>query len=193
MRDVSKPYYAQHAGYREKDDKPPFFAKDEKERRWMYDWVCSRLDDDAAENFWRGTHLDGLLEEEAREVYERIARWGSRAAALRAAHGGDIEPLKARFPDIAEFISRLPMPHGKHRTKPAARRWPYPPSPEPAEGRRDRIELAVAELAIVRAIWRTYYHRQNRPEQMKAEEIVAERWGVELEEVAERLKRLPAK
>ena len=198
--------------YREVEDRPPkFITRNEAEKRWMFEWVCSRLHDWAEDHEWAGTHLDGLLEEQLEEAYEAVRRGledDDVAEALRAAEQGDVEPLRSMYPQIARFI-KLPK-RADHSTwrKRAERRWPPYPPRAPEDGveltkeevaeaekaaRRDWIELAVAEAFIVRAIWKGHYDRTNQPQkdgQLTPAEIVAERWGVTPEEVLERLKRL---
>jgi hypothetical protein len=31
--------------YKAVEDRPKFIAEDNKDKRWMFNWVCSRLDD----------------------------------------------------------------------------------------------------------------------------------------------------
>ena len=173
--------------YRAVKDRPPnFLTGSEDERCWMYEWVSSRLHDEAEIYEWRGTHLEGLFDEEQEETYDGVRAYFDDDAALRAAERGDVEPLRMRHPKIARFINLPPLERGKKWRAVKKRRWPYPP-----RDRTDRVDLAAAEVAIVRAIWKKHYGRTNQPRggQLTPADIVALRWDVAPEEVLERLKR----
>jgi hypothetical protein len=202
--------------YREVEDKPPeFITRNDVEKRWMFEWTCSRLDDWEEEYEWRGTYLDQLFEDQLNEAYDRMHDRVS--AAIRSANEGDIEPLRElvqqllsplpqvgieRSKAITRFVNLPKLPRGKKWTKPAKRPTPFMPPREgveqteaeaEAQAYKDRIELAAAEAPIVRYIWKEHYDKTNQPAeagQLTPADIVAERWGVKPEEVLERLKRL---
>jgi len=161
----------------------------------------------------RPPYLRKLLEEQLEEGYEAWRANLSDDAALRAAEAGDIEPLRYRHPKLARFINLPTQLQGKRWTQPEKRRFPYPPAtPEDGvydfqvhawreftaaekeeakvRGRDDRIELAAAEVDIVRELWKKHYDGKyyRRQGQVTAEDIVAERWDVDSEEVAKRVK-----
>jgi hypothetical protein len=171
------------------EDKPPKFrTANDDEKRWMHEWVFSRLDDEAGLYEWRGTHLDELFWESLANSYDQIRFNLSEPAAVEAAEQGDIEPLRGMFPQHARFINLPKLRRGRtwKKKKP---KYPFPP-----RDRRDRLELAVAEERSVRAIWKEHYGRTNqslKDGQLTPGEIVAERWGLNPEEVIEKLKRLP--
>ncbi len=172
--------------YRRFDDAPPNFeTKNDDEKRWMYEWVYSRLKDrgEPNEGGWLGTDLEGLLEE---QYEEEVLVWFHEDLAIEAARRyGDLEPLKARFPKIAEFVN-LPTggPRGSTWRNRKRLRSPYPP-----RDRRDRIELASAEVAAVRRIWKRRYKQttqRGHDGQLSAYEIVAKRWKVKVDEILHR-------
>jgi hypothetical protein len=80
------------------------------------------------------------------------------------------------YPGIAPLIN-LP-PHPPHRV---AKRVRDPLSPE------CRLEEALADVAQIRAIWKRHYDHTNRPSgTLTAEEVAAERWGLDEDDVRKR-------
>jgi hypothetical protein len=107
--------------------------------------------------------------------------------ALQQAGQGNLEPLRKQHPRLARFINLPRLKRGEHFKKkpPTGHLTPH-----------CRLEEALFELPRVRAFWKEHYGKTNRPKgQLTAEEIVAERWGLDEEEVyrrrisRERLKR----
>jgi hypothetical protein len=134
-----------------------------------------RLDDDE-----KGRRKDRGLAKERKWQEE----W-----ALQEAEQGNLEPLRKQHSGLARFINRprLEKP-GKHFKK-------KPPT-DPLTP-HCRLKEALFELPRVRAFWKKHYGKTNRPKgQLTAEEIVAERWDLDEEEVyrrrisRERLKRV---
>jgi hypothetical protein len=107
--------------------------------------------------------------------------------ARQQAEQGNLEPLRKLYPRDARFINlpRLKKPGEHFKKKPPDHLAPH-----------CRLEEALFELPRVRAFWKKHYGKTNRPKgQLTAEEIVAERWDLDVEEVRrrhisrERLKR----
>jgi hypothetical protein len=128
-------------------------------------------------------------DEKARRKDRGLAKerkWQEEWALQEAEQYGNLEPLRKQYPRLARFISRPPLKPGKHfKKKPPDHLTPH-----------DRLKEAVFELPRVRAFWKKHYGKTNRPKgQLTAEEIVAERWDLDAEEVyrrcisRERLKR----
>ena len=113
-----------------------------------------------------------------------------RLKALQEAEQGNLEPLRKQYPRLARFINlpKLSKP-GEHFKKKPSTNYLAP---------HCRLEEALFELPRVRAFWKKRYGKTNRPAgQLTAEEIVAERWNLNLAEVnrkrisRKRLKRAP--
>jgi hypothetical protein len=100
------------------------------------------------------------------------AYWSDRSAedyfersAIEAARLGNVEGLRALYPNIAEFIH---LPRAGRRGKYPRRRNTTVPA----------IDAAVEDAAFVKLFWREVYGRKNRSrgDNMSAEAIVADYW-----------------
>jgi hypothetical protein len=196
-----RPVFYRNVGepeYREVDDKPPeFITRNANEKRHMFKWVCSRLDDWIEEREWRGTHADEDFDETADQAVEAECAETDVDAALRVAERGNIEPLRRLFPRIARFINLPKREDRSTWTDQTKRLWRDPLNRTPRDhlDRTERVELAAAEAIIVRVIWQRHYHQSNQlrdvvNSQWTPEQIVAERWDVKVKEVSERIKRI---
>jgi hypothetical protein len=115
---------------------------------------------------WIGRLLDRRTETTARVATEDFS---SRSiedyfeqSAIDAAHYGDIEPLRKRYPHIAQFIH---LPREGHRGK----------YPRRSSGTITCVEDAVEAAAFVRRFWREVYGRKNRSrDDLSAEAVVAD-------------------
>jgi hypothetical protein len=135
---------------------PPARASSSQMRRWRQDmvsWIGSVLDQRTAANVRHATNCWG--KRIGREYFE--LRWAIEAARL-----GEIEPLRQRYPHIAEFI-HLPR---------TGRRGKYPRR----RGQTPTIDFLVEDAAFIKRFWREVYGRKNRKrdENLSAEMIVAE-------------------
>jgi hypothetical protein len=182
-------------------DSTPWIARSPRDRERMRTLVNDKLDEaiaieerKVAADIAKVGHLlsERRLDndEKARRKHRGLAKerkWREKWA-LQQAEQGNIEPLQKQYPRLARFINlpKLNKP-GEHFKK-------KPPTAPLAP--HCRLEEALFELPLVRAFWKKHYGKTNRPKgQLTAEEIVAERWGLDEEEVykrrisRERLKR----
>jgi len=88
--------------------------------------------------------------------------------AIKKAQAGDVENLRKRYPDIAEFIHPPKLGRGKKYPKP---------------GRWDEVRKTVS---IIRLIWLFEYDKQRRhpDDGPSAEEIAAAYHGLDVSEVS---------
>jgi hypothetical protein len=179
---------------------PPWIARNPRDRERMRTWVNAKLDEAIAieeREFVANVaklgqqllseHLDD--DEKARRKHRGLAKDRERQEelALQQAEQGNLEPLRKRNPRLARFINLPPLKRGEHFKK-------KPPTDHLAP--HCRLEEALFELKCVHALWKKHYGKTNRPQgQLRAEEIVAERRGLDADEVhkrrisRERLKR----
>jgi hypothetical protein len=183
-------------------DSTPWIARNSRDRERMRTLVNAKLDEAiaieerkfAADIAKVGHLLSECLsrlddDEKARRKAAGLVKtqeW-KLELALQQAEQGNIEPLRKLNPRLTRFINlpRLKKPGEHFKKKPPDHLAPH-----------CRLEEALFELPRVRAFWKKHYGKTNRPKgQLTAEEIVAERWGLDVEEVhsrhisRERLKR----
>lgn len=190
------------ANYRDVDDRPADFL-DGSGNVWMTEWVCSRLDD------WFVGACDGPIDGELSEVFRQaheqspIVRALSRneAAAVEAAEQGNIEPLRLMFPRHAKFIN-FPKNKNVKKGEGMKKRQPAPfkgDIVDPFADPRFRRAAARDDAARIRAMWKKYYDKVQRPTHLglvTAEKIAADRWGIGEDEIkikiAKKRKKKPA-
>jgi hypothetical protein len=178
---------------------PPWIARNPRDRECMRTWVNAKLDEAIAIEYREfvanaaklgqqlpSEHLDD--DEKARRRHRGLAKtreW-QEELALQQAEQGNLEPLRKQNPRLAWFINlpRLSKPGEHFKKKPST------------DAPHCQLEEALFELKRVRAPWKKHYGKTNRPQgQLRAEEIVAERQGLDADEVhkrrisRERLKR----
>jgi hypothetical protein len=185
----------------EKPTRIPWLAHNPRDQERMRTLVNAKLDEaiaienrefaaDIAAHIAKASQSEPLGDDEkARRKDRGLAKtreW-QEELALQEAEQGNLEPLRKQYPRLARFINRPPLKRGEHFKK-------KPPTDHLAP--HCRLEEALFELPRVRAFWKKHYGKTNRPKgQLTAEEIVAERWDLDEEEVykrrisRERLKR----
>jgi hypothetical protein len=161
------------------DDKPPWLAHNERQRKWMKDWSNAKLDEVLDSFDKKNAALARLLTEidpkALRDLAQKpFARLRTKEFAIEQAARGNIEPLKKLHPEYAPFFAPPKRKRGGKRLKKTTSLFMA----------QSRLEEAVAEKKRLHAIWMKNYGKKNRPKgQLTAEEIVAERWGLDEEEV----------
>lgn len=158
-------------------DKPRWSARDERDWKQMYDWVCERLDDPKEVfNFRRFGLEPAELTRPTIEDFEDEEEWRKAEARL-----GDVEPLRRAHPDLAEFLF---SPKRKRGQKLPPRRH-----------RPDNVWLAAVDAKFIPIIWKAYYGRSKRTREdgPSAVDIAAQKWGVAKKSVEARIKKLPAR
>jgi hypothetical protein len=151
--------------------KPPWHARDQRERELMFQWVLDTGD--------RQVQAD--LVEAAEKFGKRLPEWKAEArrahaeyrGEIRAAEIGNIEPLRKRFPLIAKFINLPPGYKPKRRPKPIS-----------------KAMLAARAVKFIRALWQREYGRKNRrpDDGQSALEIAARIFNVSVSEIAKKMK-----
>jgi hypothetical protein len=189
----------------EKPTRIPWLARNSRDRERMQTWVNAKLDEAIAveeRKFAAGIAKVGQEttqalaqendDEKARRKDRGLAKtreWQGELA-LEQAEQGNLEPLRKQYPGHAQFINRPRRKRGQ--------RFKKKPPPDHLRALHCRLEEALSELPLIRDFWKKHYGKTNRPEgQLTAEEIVAERWNLNLAEVSrkrisrKRLKRAP--
>jgi hypothetical protein len=93
--------------------------------------------------------------------------------ALEAAKNGDITLLRKAYPEFVEYL-HLP-----------ARKPGRPPKSKDG----DAVREAVLDVQLIRRIWKEHPDEFKRLKNVTAEQIAADRWGVDIEAVCNRLKK----
>jgi hypothetical protein len=167
---------------------------------------------------WVNAELDEVIAIEEREFAARIAAYIAKASqseplgddekarrkdrglaktrewqkelAREQAEQGNLEPLRKQYPELVQFLNRPRRKRGQ--------RFKKKPPTDHLRALHCRLEEALSELPLIRDFWKKHYGKTNRPAgQLTAEEIVAERWNLNLAEVnrkrisRKRLKRAP--
>lgn len=164
--------------YWAESDKPPWIGANEKEKRWMHEWVL-------------GTPINDEYEDALAEPPDAYDDATAKKALLEY---GDPEPLRERYPSLKEVINPPTLKPGQTWKKKSGFSWD-----DPHADPRVRLKFAMTEQPLIRNIWKTWYGLNHRPSgQPTPAEILAERWDLEENEVREkqlsreRLKKLKA-
>jgi hypothetical protein len=171
-------------------DKPPWIARNRRERQAMVDWVNARLDEPhASAHDWtrkEGREYQWVEKGNGVLVQTSIPDDGT-FEALKALEG-DIEPARALirkcYPLLVDvgLVQLPPLRPGKKY-----RRGYFITS-------KNQVDHAVTDVPRIRRIWAAPephgYGKTNRAQdQVSAIEIAAKRHGVDMEELSERVKR----
>jgi hypothetical protein len=165
------------------DDRPAWIAQGQA-------WVNAKLDKQDDDFHRRLANNARLLDKrfdrmDASEKARRKERGLAKTQewllelALRQAEQRNLGPLRKQMekqdPRLVQFINKPKLDgRGKHFEKP----------PHPA---RDRLENALAELRDVRIFLQCFYKKTGCPRgQLTAEQILAERWGLTVNEIRKR-------
>ena len=184
-------------------DSTPWIARNSRDRERMRTLVNAKLDEaiaieerkvaaDIAKAGYLLSEPLGRLDddEKARRKDRGLAKtreW-QKELAREQAEQGNLEPLRKQYPELVQFLNRPRRKRGQ--------RFKKKPPTDHLRALHCRLEEARSELPRIRAFWKKHYGKTNRPKgQLTAEEIVAERWDLDEEEVyrrrisRERLKR----
>jgi hypothetical protein len=154
-------------------ERPPWRNESESGKRWMRAWVNQELN---LETIRYNSSRSRAEVEQARAEFDA---WINTPLAMEisSAEDGDIEPLRRALPHLARFLHLPKQPNGVRR----------PMDDEYG----DRVRVAVNDVTRIRALWQRRHHKKNRPKgQVTAEEIAAERWRVNVEDVLAKLKKI---
>ena len=162
---------------------PPWKARCERDREWMIEWSIAemlaldneRQHDDVPQSAWEN------IPAPSRDM--RL-----RAAKERARRNGDLAPLHALYPEIAEFIHEPKRVRGQRR-----------PYVKPMKGniyswaaREEAEQMAVDIVRELREIiWPKYYNgrwKRRRDDGPSAEEIAGGFCGLTADEVRAAIK-----
>jgi hypothetical protein len=109
---------------------PPWQARNQRERDQMYEWVVGKLQEARANR--KGIPL--------------LDWFKSDAAAKWAASHDNMQPLRAKYPDLAPFLHPPERGRGKHQR-------PHP---------GDALLQAVEDVKSIKQIWKKYFPRKIR-------------------------------
>jgi hypothetical protein len=165
---------------------PPWTGDDAALKAWTIAEL-NRADDNAHRAFvegavnWLRHYGPRRTETESRKRALTIDR---RAAAKhreqreqRAVADGDIEALRALHPRLAAFINPI------NPIKPKRKR-PFDDHDWQVLSPEDCLDEARNDVPRIRGLWKEKFGRQNRPRgSLTAEQIAAERWGLEERDV----------
>jgi hypothetical protein len=128
-------------------------------------------------------NLEGLRHQPTEEEAEQARAWFNAldvplAREIASAEHGDIEPLRAALPHLAKFLQLPKLPPGETWSNLANEHVPV-------------VLMAAHDVPRIRALWQLHYNKKNRRAgDVTAEEIAAARWGVDVEDVISRLKKI---
>jgi len=89
-------------------DRPPWSARDQRQKNWMRDWVCDQLDDAiCSQNAEANRNAPDAIEFE----------WIVKQDALEEAKTGDVIALRRLYPEIADYIHPDPKTRKPGRRK----------------------------------------------------------------------------
>jgi hypothetical protein len=133
--------------------KPPFHARNERDRRWMRTWMFDKL-----ERLFETTTLYPELFAEV-----PLADWPLHRALVAAERTGDLTELRDLYPKLAHWLNPPPRKHGGQSVRP---------------GRVTRVGQARKTVPFIRKIWRDNYGMTRRmpPYDETAEELAAAFW-----------------
>jgi hypothetical protein len=148
------------------DRLPRWDARNEGEQQMMRRWANERVEE----------VLCAMLEAWPKVEEKFQARMADGGLEIEMARCGDVEPLRRRYPDLADFIHLPPPQRGR-----------------PLNPRRATPQwIAAVYTVIIRDLWKKHYGKRNRTQAPTAEEIAADRWGVEVDQVLAVLKKIAA-
>jgi hypothetical protein len=150
---------------------PRWTARDERDRERMVAWVNWELDYTPVE-----------FPKPSPEADEFYRAWRKAyGPEIEHAEHGNIEPLRQRLPDLAKFLHLPKRGRGKRFPK--------------MRDENDRVQRAAYDVRTIRDLWEKHYGKKRRCKNdgPSAEEIAADRYEVDVEDVIKRLKKSPAK
>lgn len=157
-------------GYVSLDWKPPWRARNEREREQMRAWVKRELNrlPDPLELWLASDEYKAGLDARSKQYDAWLNNLGPQ---IESAEAGNIEPLRAALPHLAKFI-HLPKRRQGERS--------FPKFKDAL-----RVSAACDDVDRIRALWKQHYGRKNRHAEdgPSAEEIAADRWEVDVEAV----------
>jgi hypothetical protein len=156
--------------------KPPWWSQNERDALAMTAWVEERLKRRLAEKLnAMAAELDASLGDRVafddKTLTAQVTHY-TLDEALAEAAAGEVEPLRALYPTIADYIHPPKRERGQ-------RRW-----------HRDRkLESAVDDVRFIRQLWKREYGHYKRAVDNPpfAIEIAANFWGVPREWVESRV------
>jgi hypothetical protein len=169
--------------------RPPWTARNERERRAMVDWVNKKLDEENATEAQR--YADNFPPVIAPEHAEKYFKWRSEGGLERAAAEAGVIDLaralvRSRWPYLADLVQLPPLKRGEKFR---------PELTGVLTGAQLRHKLSIADAAKdvkrIRRLWQAHYGQKNRrpSDGPSAVQIAAKRHGVSVEEVELRLKK----
>jgi hypothetical protein len=161
------------------DEKPRWQPRNERERARLQKWTIEQLEQQAREHDARFADYDDALDWYAPLPPEAQLK-AQLQTAIVSGNAGNLAPLRKLFPAIAKFINAPKRVRGQRKT--SSRKFdPY---------RRNALESALQDVESIRSIWRKTFKKWKRPiDECSAEAIAALRWGFDVEDVRDRMRR----
>jgi hypothetical protein len=160
----------------ERDELPPLTARNERDRENMEAWVTRKLEDIDDALLASLNAAAAGNEENERRLTEFLE---SDEAEIHAAERGNIEPLRAKYPQLARFL-HLPKRSGKGDKFPPRKDYIASgyemPDGEVVDG--NNLTFACADVPVIRALWKMHFNRRPKG-YATPEEIAAHRWSIE--------------
>jgi hypothetical protein len=162
------------------DDLPPLKARNDRDKGRMEAWVNRKLDeiDDALTEVYWASMGDAAAGEQRKKAFEEFIE--SDTAEIHAAEHGDIEPLRAKYPQLARFL-HLPKRSGKGDRFPPRKDFIAPkyemPDGEVVDGQN--LTFACWDVPVIRELWKTHYEKVRLRGYHAPEEIAARRHNVD--------------
>ena len=186
--------------------RPPWTALNERERQAMIDWVNARLDEGGGGRGLSPEHAARLTPENLARGIKQLHKWmGEGGPELELAQHGNIEParelVRKVFPYLADLLQPPKPKRGEKYLRYEIDGVVVPRDACYADVKREverkkRIAAAVADARRIKRIWAAPephgygLKKRGRDDRPSAIEIAAERHGVDLDKVAEGLKRV---
>lgn len=156
-------------------ERPQWHARSEQMSAWV-NQELDRIPPEYLEDF------RSLTDEDVARAYDLLNTWKEETLhdeTEAAEKNGDIEPLRRKLPHLAKFLQLPKQLPGVRRTR-------------LEKLRRDTAVMgAINDAKRIRALWKLHYNKKNRRVgDVTAEEIAAARWGIDVEDVIAKLKKL---
>lgn len=126
---------------------------------------------------WTNHMLDAMtVYDDDKHDFSRL-RYGypveADASAIKQAERGNIEPLRARYPHLKQFLFPPKLKKGQR----------FPPDPFWVYGTSLAARMAIDDVWRIRMLWKHYFKKQNRPRgnDCTAVGIAAKRNGISVD------------
>ena len=166
------------------EGKPRWQPRDKREREQLRKWTIDQLDQRAVEDDPQMADYHDALDWHA--PLPSNAQFNAQLhTAIASANAGNLAPLRKLFPAIEKFINAPKRVRGQRKT--SSRKFgPY---------QQYALTGAIQDVESIRDIWRKTFGLWKRPDHddCSAEAIAATRWGIDAEDLHDRMRRQPSR